>query len=178
MWLCCVHLSSFNDTFQLHWSYSVIIVHSSYIFVPNVVTVNNWLDWIWKKGTVFNWRRTRSTFFILRETSAKVCLHAGNMKCYSKNEDWMRIRVITCLYLSCELKTTQTLDKLLEYKRSSIKHVNRMPRNRLPRVMKHYSPTVRRNHGRPLKRLLDTWDRKGSTSGQLHDRYTMVMITL
>jgi hypothetical protein len=29
----------------------------------------------------------------------------------------------------------------------------------------HYSPTGRRNHGRPLKRLLDTWDRNGSTSG-------------
>jgi len=40
-----------------------------------------------------------------------------------------------------------------------------MPRNRLPRVMKNYSPTGRRNHGRPLKRLLDTWDRNGSTSG-------------
>jgi len=33
--------------------------------------------------------------------------------------------------------------------------VNRMPRNRLPRVMKQYFPTGRRNHGRPLKRLLD-----------------------
>jgi hypothetical protein len=32
-------------------------------------------------------------------------------------------------------------------------------------VMKHYSPTGRRNHGRPLKRLLDTWDGNGSTSG-------------
>jgi hypothetical protein len=31
--------------------------------------------------------------------------------------------------------------------------------------MKHYSPTGRRNHGRPSKRLLDTWDRNGSTSG-------------
>jgi hypothetical protein len=40
-----------------------------------------------------------------------------------------------------------------------------MPRNWLPWVMKHYSPTGRRNHGRPLKRLLDTWDRNGSTSG-------------
>jgi len=29
---------------------------------------------------------------------------------------------------------------------------------------KRYSPTGRRNHGRPLKRLLDTWDRNGSTS--------------
>jgi hypothetical protein len=31
--------------------------------------------------------------------------------------------------------------------------------------MKHYSPTGSRNHGRPLKRILDTWDRNGSTSG-------------
>ena len=64
-----------------------------------------------------------------------------------------------------ELKITPILDKLLEYKRKWIKHVNRMPCNRLPRVMKHYSLTGRRNHGRPLKRLWDTWDRNGSTSG-------------
>ena len=43
--------------------------------------------------------------------------------------------------------------------------INRMPHNRLPKVMKQYSPTGRRNHGRPLKRLLVTWDRNGSTSG-------------
>jgi len=55
-----------------------------------------------------------------------------------------------------ELKITAILDKLLEYKRNWIQHVNRIPRNRLPRVMKHYSPTGRRNHGRPLKRLLGT----------------------
>jgi len=55
-----------------------------------------------------------------------------------------------------ELKITPILDKLLEYKRNLIQHVNRMPRTRLPRVMKRYSPTGRRNHGRPLKRLLDT----------------------
>ena len=64
-----------------------------------------------------------------------------------------------------ELKITPILDKLLEYKRNWIQHVNRMPHNRLSRVMKRYSPTGRRNHGRPLKRLLDTWDRNGSTSG-------------
>ena len=34
--------------------------------------------------------------------------------------------------------------KLLEYERSWIQHVNRMPRNRLRRVMKHYSRTGRR----------------------------------
>jgi len=55
-----------------------------------------------------------------------------------------------------ELEVTPILDKLLEYKRNWIQHVNRMPRKRLPRVMKHYSPAGRRNHGRPLKRLLDT----------------------
>jgi len=55
-----------------------------------------------------------------------------------------------------ELKVTPILDKLLEYKRSWIQHVNRMSRNRLPRVKKHYCPTGRRNHGRPYRRILDT----------------------
>jgi len=55
-----------------------------------------------------------------------------------------------------ELKITPILDKLLEQKRSWIQHVNRMPRNRLTKVMKHYCPTGRGNHGRPLKRLLVT----------------------
>jgi hypothetical protein len=55
-----------------------------------------------------------------------------------------------------ELKMTPILDKLLEYKRNWIQYVNRMPLNSLPRVLKHYSPTGRRNHGRPVKRLLDT----------------------
>ena len=34
-----------------------------------------------------------------------------------------------------------------------------------PGFVMHYSPTGRRNRVRPLKRLLDTWDRNGSTSG-------------
>jgi hypothetical protein len=55
-----------------------------------------------------------------------------------------------------ELKITQIFDKLLEYKRNWIQNVNRIPRNRLLRVMKHYSATGRRNHGRLLKRLPDT----------------------
>jgi len=56
-----------------------------------------------------------------------------------------------------------------------IQYVNRMIRNRLPRVMKHCSPSGRRNHGRHLKRLLDTWEWNGSTSGptawQIYDDY-------
>jgi hypothetical protein len=46
-----------------------------------------------------------------------------------------------------------------------IQNVNRTLRDRLPRVIKHYFPAGRTNHGRPLKRLLDAWDRNGSTSG-------------
>jgi len=55
-----------------------------------------------------------------------------------------------------EFKITQILNKLLGYKRNWIQHVNRMPRNGLPRVKKHSFPTGRWNHGRPLKRPLDT----------------------
>ena len=48
-----------------------------------------------------------------------------------------------------ELKITPIPDKLLEQKRRWIQHVNRMlPRNRLPGIMQHYSPTGRRNYGR------------------------------
>jgi hypothetical protein len=44
-------------------------------------------------------------------------------------------------YLLCDIQT--------------VLRVNRMHRNRLPRVMKHYSTNGRMNHGRTLKRLLD-----------------------
>ena len=77
-----------------------------------------------------------------------------------------------------QLKITPILDKLLEFKRNWIQHVNRMPLNRLPRLMKRYSPTGRRNHGRPLKRLLDTWDRNGSTSGPTPWHMMMMMTIL
>jgi hypothetical protein len=63
---------------------------------------------------------------------------------------------MTNTQIAKELKVTPILGKLLEYKRNCIQHVNRMPRNRLSRVMKHYSPIGKRNHGRLLKRLLDT----------------------
>jgi hypothetical protein len=57
-----------------------------------------------------------------------------------------------------------------------------MPRNRLPRVTKHYSPTDRRNDGRPLKRLLDAWDQNGSTRGptpwQIYDDFCEIIVHL
>jgi hypothetical protein len=69
---------------------------------------------------------------------------------------YTRTDYITNTQIAKELKITSVLDKLLKYKRNWIQYVNRMSRNRLPRIMKHYSPSGRRNHGRPLKRLLDT----------------------
>jgi hypothetical protein len=62
----------------------------------------------------------------------------------------------TNLHIAKELEITPVLDKLLDYKWKWIQHVNRMPRDRLPRITKHNSPSGRRNRGRPLKRLLDT----------------------
>jgi hypothetical protein len=81
---------------------------------------------------------------------------AAEMKYMRRTEGYTWTDYKTNTQIAKELKITPILEKLLEYKRNWIQHVNRMPRNRLPRVMKHYSPTGRRNHGRPLKRLLDT----------------------
>jgi hypothetical protein len=75
-----------------------------------------------------------------------------------------RLKVATLpLNLPCSGPVTHSGEILTTVKshrkkpgRNYIKHVNRMPRNRLPSVMKHCCPTGRRNHGRPLKRLLDT----------------------
>ena len=90
---------------------------------------------------------------------------AAEMKYMRRTTGYTWTDYKTNAQIAKELKITPILDKLLEYKRSWIQHVNRMPQNKLPRVLKHYSPIGRRNHGRPLKRLLDTWDQNGSTSG-------------
>jgi len=90
---------------------------------------------------------------------------AAEMKYMRRTAGYTWTDYKTNVQIAKDLKITLILDKLLEYKRTWIQHVNRMPRNRLRRVMKYYSPTGRRNHGRPLKRLLDKRDRNGSTSG-------------
>ena len=64
-------------------------------------------------------------------------------------------------WITNEINITTILEKLLQYKKNWIQLLNRTPRDRLPRVMKHYSPTGRRHYGRSLKRLLDMWDRNG-----------------
>ena len=80
---------------------------------------------------------------------------AAEMKYMRRTARYIWTDYKTNTQIAKELEITPILDKLLEYKRNWIRHVNRMPRNRLPRVMKHCSPTGRRNHGRPMKRLLD-----------------------
>ena len=80
---------------------------------------------------------------------------AAEMKYMQRTARYTWTDYKTNTQITKELKITQILDKLLEYKRRWIQHVNRMPSNRLARLMKQYSPTGRRNHGRPLKRLLD-----------------------
>jgi len=81
---------------------------------------------------------------------------AAEMKYMRRTAVYTRTDYKTNTQIAKELKITPIWDELLEYKRNWIQHVNRMPCNRLPRVMKHYSLTGRRNYGRPLKRLLDT----------------------
>jgi hypothetical protein len=81
---------------------------------------------------------------------------AAEMKYMRRTAGYTWTDYKTNAQIAKEIKITPILDKLLEYKRNLIQHVNRMSCNKLPRVMKHHSPTGRRNHGRPLKRLLDT----------------------
>jgi hypothetical protein len=80
---------------------------------------------------------------------------AAEMKYMRRTAGYIWTDYKTNAQIEKELKITPISDRLLEYKRNWIQHVNIMPRNRLPRIMKHYSPTGRRNHGRPLKRLLE-----------------------
>jgi hypothetical protein len=55
-----------------------------------------------------------------------------------------------------ELNTTRVLDKIQDYRRNWIQHVNRMAPNRLPKIIKKTTnQKSRRNQGIPLKRLLD-----------------------
>ena len=83
-------------------------------------------------------------------------IKAAEMKYMRRTAGYTWTHHKTNKHIIKELKITPILDKLLEYKRNWIQHVNRMPRNRLPRVMKHYSPIGRRNYSRPLRRLPDT----------------------
>ena len=51
-----------------------------------------------------------------------------------------------------ELQITGILDKIDEYRRNWLQHLQRMPQNRIPLKLYHYRPLGRRTIGRPKKR--------------------------
>ena len=81
---------------------------------------------------------------------------AAEMKYMRRTAGYTWTDYKTSAQIAKELKITPVWVKLLEHKISWIQYVNGKSRNILPRITKHYSPAGRRNHGRPLKRLLDT----------------------
>jgi hypothetical protein len=65
---------------------------------------------------------------------------AAEMKCMRRTAGYIWTDFETNTQIAMELKMTPILDKILEYKKNWIQHVNRMPRNILPRVKKQYFP--------------------------------------
>jgi len=55
-------------------------------------------------------------------------------------------------YIRRELQITGTLDKIDEYRRNRLSHLQRMPQNRIPLKSYYYRPQGRRTIGRPKKR--------------------------
>jgi len=55
-------------------------------------------------------------------------------------------------YIRRELRITGTLDKIDEYRRNWLLHLQRMPQNRIPLKSYRYRPQGRRTFGRPKKR--------------------------
>ena len=58
---------------------------------------------------------------------------AAEVKCVRRTAGYTWKDYKTDSHIAKELEITPVLDKLLEYKRNWIQHVNRMPRDRLPR---------------------------------------------
>ena len=55
-------------------------------------------------------------------------------------------------YIRRELRITGILDKIDEYRRNWLSHLQRMQQNRIPLKSYHYRPQGRRTIGRPKKR--------------------------
>jgi hypothetical protein len=144
------------------------------IFYENEMDIDNKLNNYLKITNIINnLFRPKKTRIKLYNTLALPTLLYGSEKWTIKARDARRITAaeMKCMRrtagytwtdhkknteIAKELSTTTVLDKIQDYKRNWIQHVNRMPHNRLPRLIKHYTPKGRRNHGRrPLKRLLD-----------------------
>jgi hypothetical protein len=103
---------------------------------------------------------------------------AAEMKYMRRTAGYTWTDYKTNAQIAKELKITPVLDKLLEYKRNWIQHVNRMSYNRLPRVMKHYSQLAEGIMADLRRDFWIFWIRETGTGqqvAQLHDRYMMMM---
>jgi hypothetical protein len=101
--------------------------------------------------------------------------------CFSRG---ILLRGVSTLFLlwfcagAKELNITPVLDKIQEYKKNWIQHVNRMPRNRLPRLIK---TTPQEAEGTKEDHWRDSWTREigtGQQVAQLLDSYMMMMMIL
>jgi hypothetical protein len=92
------------------------------------------------------------TWTIIEKDARRIT--AAEMKYMRRTAGYTWTDYKTNTRIAKELKITPTLYKLLEYKSNWIQHVYRKPRNRLPRVMKHYSPNWHEESRQNLKRLL------------------------
>jgi hypothetical protein len=56
-----------------------------------------------------------------------------------------------------ELNITSVLDKIQDYLRNWLKHINKMPHTRFPRIILKNTDqkAKKKNQGRPFKRLLE-----------------------
>jgi hypothetical protein len=81
-----------------------------------------------------------------------------------------------------ELKITPVLNKIQDYKRNWIRHVHRMPRKKLPRLIKKLRPKRQKEPRKTTQETSEWWDRNGSISGPtpwlLHDDYDDIIICL
>ena len=85
-------------------------------------------------------------------------------------------------YIRRELRITGILDKIDEYRRDCLSHLQRIPQNRIPLKSYRYRPQGKRTIGRPKKRWheqLYVWRRNGSKSPILdvYDEDTLYIIT-
>jgi hypothetical protein len=100
------------------------------------------------KGIINNVFGPKKTRIKLHNTLALPTLLYGSEKWTIKARDATRIISAEMKYMRTagntdiakELNTIPVLDKMQDYMRKWIQHVNRMPRNRLPRLIKELHP--------------------------------------
>jgi len=177
-YLCCCYSSGVPWTIKARDARRITAAHMMLLLLFHLCCCYS-SGVLWTIKARNSWRITAAEIILLFHLC---CCYSSEVPWTNKARDARRITAAEMKYMRItagytwtdhktntqiakELKITEILEKLLEYNRNWIQHVNRMPRNRLPRVIKHYSATGRRNYGGTLKRFLDTWDRNGSTSG-------------